>query len=41
MAGTTSSGGGGGGGSNLVPKGGSQTVDTKGRPLVQIIYTAP
>jgi hypothetical protein len=32
-------GGGGGGGSNLVPAGGSQSVDTTGIPLVRISYT--
>jgi hypothetical protein len=31
-------GGGGGGGSNLVPPGGSASVDTTGTPLVQISY---
>jgi hypothetical protein len=33
-------GGGGGGGSNLVPAGGSASIDTTGNPLVQISYTA-
>jgi len=32
-------GGGGGGGSNLVPTGGSASIDTTGNPLVQISYT--
>lgn len=33
-------GGGGGGGSNLVPAGGSASIDTTGNPLVQISYPA-
>ena len=36
--GLTQSGGGGGGGSNLVPAGGSQSVDSTGVPMVQISY---
>jgi hypothetical protein len=31
-------GGGGGGGSNLVPPGGTASVDTTGVPMVQIFY---
>jgi hypothetical protein len=34
----TTGGGGGGGGSNLVPTGGSQSIDTTGVPMVQISY---
>jgi hypothetical protein len=34
-------GGGGGGGSNLVPPGGSESIDTTGTPLVEISYTVP
>jgi hypothetical protein len=34
-------GGGGGGGSNLVPAGGSQSIDTTEIPLVQISYRTP
>lgn len=36
---TTGGGGGGGGGSNLVPAGGSRSIDTTGVPMVQISYT--
>ncbi len=36
--GGTGSGGGGGGGSNLVPSGGSQSIDTTVVPMVQISY---
>lgn len=36
--GITTGGGGGGGGSNLVPLGGSQSLDTTGVPMVQISY---
>jgi hypothetical protein len=36
--GTDGGGGGGGGGSNLVPTGGSQSIDTTGVPMVQISY---